>query len=301
MKKTIGAVAAASALALALAGCGSNSLSQTSTNAASAGTTTSSTTTTVNAALAAKVPDKIKSAGVVQIGTDATYAPNEYLNGTQVVGWDVELFDAVAADLGLKTKWNPAGFDSILLGVKSGKYDIGISSFTINADRLKQVTFVQYANVGEQWATQAGNPKGVDPKNPCGLTIAVQTGTVEDDELKALNAKQCASSQINILHYDGQDAVNNALISGKAVAMLADYPITQYAIKQSNGKLSALGDQYGQAPYGYAVTKENQAFAEAISGALDDMKKNGTYDAVLSKYGINAAAVTSFAINPTVS
>lgn len=298
MKKTAGTALVASSLLLTtLAGCGSSSLTSTSTAAPA------SASATVNATLAAKLPASIKSSGIIQIGTDATYAPNEYLNGTEVVGFDVDLFNAVAADLGVKTQWSPANFDSILLGVKAGKYDVGVSSFTINADREKQVTFVQYANVGEQWATLAGNPKNVDSKNPCGLTIAVQTKTVEDDELTADNTGSgiCAAKPINILHYDGQDAVNNALVGGKADAMLADYPITQYAIKMTGGKLAPLGDQYGQAPYGYAVTKENQAFAEAMAGALADLKKSGQYDAILAKYGITAAGVSSFAINPPVS
>lgn len=298
MKKTTGAaLVAASMLLTTLAGCGSNSLTQTS-SAAPAGSTT--TKSSVNAALAAKVPEKIKTAGVIQIGTDATYAPNEYMNGDQVVGFDIDLFNAVAADLGLKTKWNPSSFDSILIGVNAGKYDIGISSFTITAERSKQVTFIQYANVGTQWASVTGNPKGVDPQNPCGKTIAFQTATVQDDEMKAAQAK-CGANKINTLSYAGQDEVNNALISGKADAMLADYPISIYAIKQAGGKIEALGQPYGTGPYGYAVTKENQAFAEAIAGALADLKANGTYDEIFKKYGIPAAGITTFSINPTVS
>lgn len=288
-------LAAAAAISVTLAGCGSNSLSNTPSAASTALPTVS-----VNSALASKVPDKIKTAGVIQIGTDATYAPNEYMSGTDVIGFDVDLFNAVAAELGLKTKWNPAGFDTILIGVKAGKYDVGVSSFTVNTDRLAEVTMVQYANVGVQWATLVGNPKKVDITNPCGHTIAVQTGTVEDDEMKAAEEK-CGAGKIEVLRYTGQDEVNNALISGKADAMLADYPITQYAIKTAAGKTEALGDQYGAAPYGYAMTKENQALAEAISGALADLKKSGFYDAVLAKYGIGAAAVSTFDINPKVS
>lgn len=297
MKKTTAAgILAASMLLTTLAGCGSSSLTQTSSAAPAASTPT---TASVNADLAAKVPAKIKSAGVIQIGTDATYRPNEYMNGTDVVGMDVDLFNAVAADLGLKTKWNPADFDSLLLGVAAGKYDIGISSFTINAKRLGQVTMIQYANVGTQWAVPKGNPKNIDKSNVCGKSIAYQLGTVQDDEMQAAQAK-CGANKINLLGYKGQDEVNNALASGKADAMLADYPVTQDAIKVT-GKLDALGDQYGTAPYGYAVTKENTDFANAISGALSDLKKSGKYDEILAKYGISAAAVTSFPVNPTVS
>jgi len=72
-------------------------------------------------------------------------------------------------------------------------------------------------------------------------------------------------------------------------------------VQTSAGKMAALGEQYGAAPYGYAMTKDNQGLAEAISGALGDLKKSGKYDEILNKYGIKAAAVSSFAINPTVS
>ncbi len=297
MNKTLGALAALSTLALALTGCGSSSLTTAAPSASGAGTPSA---VTVNAALAAKVPDSIKAAGVIQIGVDATYKPNEYMNGTEVIGFDVDLFDAVAADLGLKTKWNPADFSSILIGVAAKKYDVGVSSFTINADRLKQVTFVQYADVGTQWVTLTGNPKAIDPKNVCGKSIAVQKGTVQDDEMMAAGAA-CGANKINLLQYTGQDEVNNALSIGKADAMLADYPIAQNAIQTAAGKMAPLGEQYGAAPYGYAVTKANQDFAEALSGALKDLKASGKYDAILKKYGIEAAAVTTFAVNPTVS
>jgi len=289
------AAATIPALALVLSACGSSSLTQSTPSASG-----SAAAIQADPALNAKLPDKIKSSGVIQIGVDATYKPNEYLNGTTVVGMDVDLFDAVAAKLGVTTKWNPSKFDSILIGITAAKYDIGVSSFTINTKRLAAVTMISYANVGSQWATAPGNPKAVDKANPCGKTIAIQTGTVQDDEIAATNKGMCASNPINVLSYSGQDEVNNAVAIGKADAMLADYPVTQSAIQTSGGKLVALGDQYGAAPYGYAVTKDNQSFAEAIAGALTELKQDGTYDAILKKYGIEAAAISSFEVNPKV-
>lgn len=287
-------VTAIGATALTLSACGSSSLTQPSASAP--------TTAAIQAdpALTAKLPEKIKSAGVIQIGVDATYKPNEYMNGTTVVGMDVELFDAVAAKLGVKTNWNPTSFGDVTTGTQSHKWDIGVSSLTINADRLKANTMISYANVGTQWATPAGNPKGVDKDNPCGKTVAVQNDTVQDDEVKALNEGKCKANPIDKLGYGGQDEVNNAVAIGKADAMLADYPVAQSAIQTSNGKLVALGDQYGMAPYGYAVSKDNQSFAEAIASALTQLKADGTYDAIMKKYGIEAAGISSFEVNPKV-
>ena len=83
--------------------------------------------------------------------------------------------------------------------------------------------------------------------------------------------------------------------------MLADYPITQNAIRTSDGKMEALGEQYGAAPYGFAVAKDDTQLAEAISGALYDIKESGHYGAILDKYGVSQAAVDAFPVNPKVS
>lgn len=282
------------ALALAFSACGSNSLTQTQPSA--------STSISVQAdpALTAMLPDKIKQAGVIQIGVDPTYKPNEYLNGTEVVGWDVELFDAVAAKMGVKTKWNPGLFEDLLTGVQSSKYDIGVSSFTISQERLQKNTMISYATVREEWATPKGNPGKVDAKNPCGKTIVYQTGTVQETEITDLNKGLCKANPIKLLGYKGQDEVNNALMINKADAMLADFPITLSAIQASDGKLEALGEPYGNAPYGYVVGLDNTQLADVVAKALTELKADGTYDAILKKYAIEAVAIDTFEVNPKV-
>jgi polar amino acid transport system substrate-binding protein len=120
---------------LALSACGSDSLSGDAGGTSSS--SSSSSSGAVNDELAAKVPAKIKDKGTITIGVDASYAPNEFLDtdGKTVKGFDVDLFNAVAGQFGLKTEWVPANFDSIIVGVQSGKYDVGVSSFTINDKR----------------------------------------------------------------------------------------------------------------------------------------------------------------------
>ena len=116
-------------VALTAAGCGEKS----DTGGGSTGTTAGAAPA-VDEALAAKVPDAVKSDGKIVIGTDSSYPPNEFLDtdGKTVVGWDVDLFNAVAAKLGLKTEYESAVFDAIIPGLQSGKYEAGVSSFTVN-------------------------------------------------------------------------------------------------------------------------------------------------------------------------
>jgi polar amino acid transport system substrate-binding protein len=289
-------VAAASVAALALSACGSSSLS-----GEPGGGSAPSVSVSQNVDLASKLPESIKSAGVIKIGTDATYAPSEFLaaDGKTVEGFDVDLFNQVAAKFGVKTEWNPADFGSIINGVNGNKYDIGISSFTINPERMKQVNMVSYFRAGTQWATAQGNPKGIDPDNACGKNIAVQSNTVQEMEDLPVRQKKCGSDKINVLSFKDQSQATAAVVSGKADAMLADSPVVAYAVKQAGGKLEALGDIYEAAPYGYVVPKDETEFAQAIVEALKEVDKDGAYKAALEKWGVEQGAISDFAVNPT--
>jgi polar amino acid transport system substrate-binding protein len=288
------------AVGLTLSACGSDSMSNTP-GAGGGGTSAASTGGGVDAALAAKVPAKIKSAGKIVIGTDPTYAPSEMLgaDGKTVEGFDVDIFNAVAAKLGLKTEWQPADFGTIILGVTGGKYDIGVSSFTINDDRKKQVNMVSYYSAGTQWVVAKGNPDKVDIENACGKAIGVQKDTVQVDDLNA-RSKKCTDAgkpAINLIVQTKQDQVTADLVSGKTVAMLADSPVGLYAIKQT-GQLEPLGQIYDSAPYGYVVPKDQTDFANLLVEALKAAKADGSYEAALKKYNVEAGAISDFAVNP---
>jgi polar amino acid transport system substrate-binding protein len=288
------------ATALSLSACGSNTLDTGSSSTTS--TTSSAATGEVDPALAAKVPAKIKSAGVIKVGSDASYAPNEFLanDGKTVQGMDVDIFNAVAAKFGLKTEYQNAGFPTLILGVTSGKYDLSISSFTINAERKKQVNMVSYFNAGTQWAVKTGNPKKVDADNACGLNIGVQKGTVQIDDLTA-RSKKCTDAgkpAIKQVIEDQQSKVTADVVSGKVDAMLADSPVGLYAVKQTNGQLEALGGIYDSAPYGIVLPKKETDFAQAIADALKAIKTSGAYDTVLKNWGNESGGISDFAVNP---
>ena len=294
-----GALALGAAAALALSACGSNSLS----GAGSGSSSSSVASATAQAGLADKLPAKIKTAKKIVVGTDASYAPSEFLagDGKTVQGFDVDLFKAVAQKFGVDAEFVSSNFDSIITGVTTGKYDIGVSSFTINDKRKQQANMVSYYEAGTQWATQKGNPKKVDPNSACGLTVAVQTATTQsDDDLPKRQAacKKAGKPAIKVQSYTGQDEATAAVGSGKADAMLADSPVAAYAVKQTKGKLQLLGNVYGSAPYGYVLPKNETDFATAITEALKSLKSDGTYEKVLKNWGVEGGAIDSFAVNP---
>jgi polar amino acid transport system substrate-binding protein len=286
-------LAAAAALTLSAAACGSES-DDTSTGSAPVPSASADTS------LADKVPADIKSAGKLVVGTDSTYAPNEYIDtdGKSIVGFDVDLFNAVGQKLGLTTEWQTAKFDSIIPGVGSGKYTVGVSSFTINPDRMKEVNMISYFSAGTQWAAKTGAT--LNPDDACGKKIAVQTATVQADDIKA-RSKKCTDggkAAITVDQYQAQSDATNAVVTGKDEAMLADSPIVAYAVKQTSGQLALLGDIYDSAPYGYAVGKTRTEFANVIAEAVKALIADGTYKTILDKWGVTAGAIDTPAVNP---
>ena len=278
------------AAALALTGCVNNDAPSTSGGTVNSGGK--------DAALAKLLPAGIAKAGVIQVGVDATYAPNEYKDASgKAVGWDIDLFNAVAKKLGVKAVYNIAGFDTIIPKITGGKYDVGVSSFTDNTDREKQVNFVDYYSAGILWASPVG--KTVDPDNACGLKVAVETGTVEQTDDIPGKSKACVAAgkaAIQILQFGGQDQATNAVVLGQADAMSADSPITDYAIAQSKGKLQAAGKSFEVAPYGIAVAK-NSKLDVAVQKALQALVDDGSYGKILAKWGVADGAVTSITLN----
>lgn len=293
-KRAVLASVGVAALVLALAACGEKEATDTPGGPA--------VTASADSALADKVPDAIKADGKIVVGTDATYAPAEFMDtdGKTVIGFDIDLFNAVAAKLGLKAEYVSAPFDAIIPGVDSGKYEIGVSSFTINDERKQTVNMVSYFSAGTQWATKAGNPNKIDPDDACGKKIAVQTATVQLDDITA-RSKKCTDagkSAITIDQYQAQSDATAAVVSGKDDAMLADSPVGAYAVKQTNGQLELLGDIYESAPYGYVVKKDQTAFAEVLRDAIKAVIADGSYQGALKEWGVEAGGITSSEVNP---
>lgn len=300
IRRSAPAVVALASAALVLSGCGGGSSNSGSGSGSTSGGAASAS---ADSALAAKVPASIKSDGVITVGSDTTYAPSEFIaaDGSTIEGFDVDLFNLVAQKLGLKAKFETASFDSIIAGVGSQKYEVGVSSFTVNSDREAQANMISYFSAGTQWSTKKGNPSNVDPANACGKKIAVQKGTVQVDDLTKRN-QDCTSAgkpAITVDQYDAQSDATAAIVSGKDEAGLADSPVMAYAVKQTNGQLQLLGDVYDSAPYGYVVKKDQTDFAQAIASAVKELIADGSYKKVLDKWGVQAGAITDPTVNPS--
>lgn len=253
----------------------------------------------VDDAAAAMLPADLKSKGTLTVGTDTTYPPNEYIDsdGKTIIGMDIDLIKAIGAKLGVEMEPQTAAFESIIPSIGS-TYDLAISSFTINDERMQVVDFVSYYNAGTLWAAAEGSD--ITPDTACGKSVAVQVGTVQEEELPGRSDKCVADGEdpIDIQPYDSQGDATTAVVTGKADAMLADLPVVIDAIRSNDGKLVEVGEMYDAAPYGIALPKGNTAFADAVLAALKSLQEDGTYDEILKKWSAEEGALDDPQINP---
>jgi polar amino acid transport system substrate-binding protein len=290
------AAAFAASGALALSGCASNVETAEQTTE-----TTAATAEKVDA-IANTVPEDIKSTGKLVIGVNVPYTPNEFKDPSgEIIGFDVDLMNAIASTLGLTPEYRESDFEKIIPSIQGGTYDIGMSSFTDTKEREQSVDFVTYFQAGSLWAQRPGTP--VDPNNACGKRVAAQTTTIQETEELPAKSKACTDAgnpAIEIVKFDGQDAVTNAVVLGQADAMTADSPVTAYAIKQSNGKLEAAGEIFDSAPYGWPVAK-GSPLAQSLQQALEHLMETGAYKQIATNWGVESGMIDKPVINGAVS
>ena len=287
--------------ALIAAGCGGGSKKGTSTT--TTGTTTAAAAG-VNSTIASEVPAKIKSKGTLTVATDATYPPNEFVgtNGKTLTGWDVELGPQLGKVMGLNWRFVTASFDTIIPGLQSGKYDIGMSSFTDTKERQKVVDFVTYFSAGTAFYVKSGGPTINSLADLCGHSVGVERGTTQASDATAQNAKCKGAGKpgVGVHVYPDQNAANLAIQSGRQQVGMADSPVAAYIVKQSGGNFKLTGKPYNTAPYGIAVAKGN-GMTKPIRDALKELMSNGTYTSLLKKWNVQQGAINNPTINGAIS
>ncbi|MCA1006958.1 ABC transporter substrate-binding protein [Rhodococcus hoagii] len=253
-------------------------------------------------AIADQLPAPIAASGRLVVGVNVPYAPNEFKDEEgRIVGFDVDLMNAVGQVLGVTADFKQADFDKIIPAVQAGTFNVGMSSFTDTLEREKSVDFVTYYSAGVQWAQRPGDD--IDPNDACGLRVGVQTTTIEDIEEVPAKSDACVAAgkpPIEKVKYDSQDDVANALILGRIDALSADSPVTAYAIKRSDGRIVPAGEVFDSAPYGWVVAK-GSPLAPVLQQAMQYLIDGGQYRQIAEAWGVEAGLIETSVVNGATS
>jgi polar amino acid transport system substrate-binding protein len=261
-----------------------------------------------DATLAAEVPAALAATGTLKVASDASYAPDEFFDtdNKTIIGMDIDLLNAIAGVLGLKATYSNQTFNGIITSLAAGRFDVSISSFTDNKDREKTVDFVDYFQAGASiFVKSDSNQTFTTLDQLCGKAVSVEKGTTELDDATAASAKcvKDGKGKITVLPFDDQNQTNLAVISGRAVASLADSQVAAYQVKQTNGQVKVTGDYLAPAPYGIAIPRPSGAapgagpLTKPIFDALKKLIDSGIYKQILDKWGVAAGALSAPKIN----
>jgi polar amino acid transport system substrate-binding protein len=275
--------------------------------AAGCGTTTEEKASTEvpaakeDAGLSAKVPEELKSRGVLRVGTDASYPPFESIgeDDKTVVGLDADLAKAIGETLGVKAEMVPTAWDGIIPALKSKRFDVIMSAMDDTAERQKQVDYVDYMNVPAfGLLVPKGNPDGLQSfEDLCGKPVAVQKGTTQLDATEA--ASKACDQPMKIRTFPTEADAQLQVRTGRAVADVTDQVVAVYvASSAGGGKLDAVPlPDTPPSIKGIAVRKDDQELRDAVQAALTKLHADGTYQEVLKKWGFPNGAIDEFTVN----
>ena len=253
------------------------------------------------ASLAALVPAEVRSRGTLTVGTDATYAPMEFMDtdGKTIIGMEPDLGVAIGNVLGLKIKLVNGTFDTLIPGLSSGKYDIAMSSMNDTKEREEKLDFVTLWQAGSSFVTTAtGGPTVKSLTDLCGLKVAVLSGSVQQGDV-AKQSTACAaagSAKPTTMVFSDQTKTFLALSSGRADVVVAGGVGNAYAVTKSEGKFIISGPSYDEVKTGIAIPK-GTSMAKAVQGAVNELISNGEYAKILAKWGGSGLKIATSEIN----
>jgi len=238
--------------------------------------------------------------GLLQVGTDLTYPPYDYMDASNTPsGFDVEFMKAISKAAGLEPKFLDTRFENLIIGVSGDKFDVIASALYVKPERAQQVDFIPYMKTGVSIAGSvraASRPE--TPEDLCGLKVSSIKAAAWIANLQELSRTTCAAKgfgPIDVREFPTSPEATQALLSGGVDAQMEDSAVLQQAVAATSGKIAILS----KAPLypvvvGLGFKKGNTGLKKTISDALEKLKADGSYDALLAKYNVSRASDDEF-------
>lgn len=217
--------------------------------------------------------------GAIRVATDATWPPFEYVDTEtrEIVGFDIDLFDAIAERAGLEVEYVNVAWDPLLAGMAQGTYDAAISSITIREDRLEQMNFsIPYYVAGQIIVTLTSNTDITGPETLSGKSVGVQSGTTGDFEAQEIPG-------VTVVGYDEIGLAFVALMAEQIDAIICDTPVA-YGYVDKYDVLMTVGEVLTTEEYGIAVPKGKEDLLDQINDALQELLDEGIIEQLAQEW-----------------
>lgn len=253
--------------------------------------------TALAASLHDMLPDAVKKSGKIIIGVNGIFPPMEFkAPGSDALGGiDVDLAQAIAKELEIKVEFDDQNFDQLINSINTKRVDMVLSGMSDSAERRKSLDFIDYFNSGTQcFTTKALADTVKNLEDLSGKTLAVSASTDYLTTMQKWNKDNLLDKGkpgINIMAVDSAASARMQMLQGRAQASALSPEALGWANVQQKGAFVAVGPLLESNPYGIAFGKENAKLRDAVYAALQKVFADGTYLAILKKWGAETGAL----------
>lgn len=254
-----------------------------------------------NRAPAAELPEAIRTAGSLRLSINSTYAPMEYRDPAtnDLMGLDVDLAAAIAKKLGVTITWTDVPFDQLIPSLQTGRTDFIISGFSDRGSRRETMDFVDYLGTGPQFFVLADSSVQA-PADLCGKRVGTVRSTSFPAEVEKWSKVNCeAAGKPAIQYMAGENSIDvrNQLKQGRVDAAVQGSETLPYAQSNEPGRYRLISSPFAVGYQGIAFSKNAGPLREAVTEALEALMADGSYAAILTKWGLAANAVPKPLLN----
>jgi polar amino acid transport system substrate-binding protein len=256
------------------------------------------------AAQAQGVPDRVKTAGKLVIATQPNYAPIAFKDPAtnKLTGFDIDLGEAIGAELGLKVEWQETAFAQMLPSLQTGRVDMAMAFMSDTPGRRETADFINYVRSGAQYYTQASRTDIKGWPDLCGKKIGASRSTTWPADIAAWSKENCEAKglkPVEVVGTEGSVDARAQLKTGRLDAGVQGNETLPYFQTLEPNTYAMVGAPFTDKLVGipFAKTAEGAQLRDAIKGALERLQAKGTYDALIAKYGMKDNVLKPITIN----
>jgi polar amino acid transport system substrate-binding protein len=233
------------------------------------------------------LPEEYKANGV-KVAVFNDWAPDEYMENGELKGWSVDLAKEISDRLGVMFTYSGSGFDALIPGIASKRYDAAFSSFGATAERMEIVDFIAQRREGSAYGFLKSKPLSIkDEKDLCGHSIAILNGSWDYKSLVKINADKCVAAGLkpmDLQQYANENAAELAVSTGRAEMVAAGSAKMGYFANKIG--TFAVSDLVSNAVYSCIAVKRGDPLGAVLRDAIDAIIADGTYAKIMDKWGI---------------
>jgi ABC-type amino acid transport substrate-binding protein len=216
--------------------------------------------------------------GTIVVGSDTAFPPFENAEGDEIVGFDVDLMNAIGDELGVDVEFKTYKFDALITGVQTGtEFDMIASAMTITEERQETIDFSDpYINSNQSLAVTEDSDIASTDDLGSGNSVGVQSGTTGEQWTK----DNLEPNGVEVIPYDDVLAAFSALQAGDVDAVVNDLPISQDVVKDETRGLKIAEEIETGEQYGFGFSKESTSLRDAVNEALQAVKDSGEYETI---------------------